>query len=142
MNLPPAARPIVRTYLVLSAMFNASLALIWGVNTLFLMSAGLSIFQVMLVNATFSLGQFVFEVPTGVVADTIGRRASLLLCLATVLVGTLAYLAAACSARSTSTCPTSSARRSSSRRSWWPRRRCTRSALPRVRCACASCPRR
>jgi MFS family permease len=94
-NLPDAARPIVRTYLVLSAMFNASLALIWGVNTLFLMSAGLSIFQVMLVNATFSLGQFVFEVPTGVVADTIGRRASLLLCLATVLLGTLAYLAAA-----------------------------------------------
>ena len=95
MNLPDAARPIVRTYLVMSAMFNASLALIWGVNTLFLMSAGLSIFQVMLVNATFSLGQFVFEVPTGVVADTIGRRASLLLCLATVLLGTLAYLAAA-----------------------------------------------
>jgi MFS family permease len=76
-------------------MFNASLALIWGVNTLFLMGAGLTIFQVMLVNATFSLGQFVFEVPTGVVADTIGRRASLLLCLVTVLVGTLAYLAAA-----------------------------------------------
>jgi MFS family permease len=94
-NLPDAARPIVRTYLVLSAMFNASLALIWGVNTLFLMSAGLTIFQVMLVNATFSLGQFVFEVPTGVVADTIGRRASLLLCLATVLVATVAYLATA-----------------------------------------------
>jgi MFS family permease len=37
----------------------------------------------------------VFEVPTGVVADTIGRRASLLLCLVTVLVGTLAYLASA-----------------------------------------------
>jgi MFS family permease len=94
-NLPDAARPIVRTYLVLSAMFNASLALIWGVNTLFLMSAGLTIFQVMLVNATFSLGQFVFEVPTGVVADTIGRRASLLWCLATVFVATLAYLATA-----------------------------------------------
>jgi MFS family permease len=94
-SLPDAARPIVKTYLLLSAMFNASLALIWGVNTLFLMSAGLTIFQVMLVNATFSLGQFVFEVPTGVVADTIGRRASLLLCLATVLVATLAYLATA-----------------------------------------------
>ena len=35
----------------MSAMFNASLALIWGVNTLFLMDAGLDIFQVMLVNA-------------------------------------------------------------------------------------------
>jgi MFS family permease len=91
----PSAQQIIRTYLVLTALFNGAMALIWGVNTLFLMSAGLDIFQVMLVNSIFSFGQLVFEVPTGVVADTVGRRASLLLCLVTLLVSTLAYLAIA-----------------------------------------------
>jgi MFS family permease len=91
----PSARQIIATYLVLTALFNGAMALIWGVNTLFLMSAGLDIFQVMLVNSIFSFGQLVFEVPTGVIADTVGRRASLLLCLLTLLVSTLAYLAIA-----------------------------------------------
>src|SRR5262245_6475042 len=49
----------------------------------------------MLVNAAFSFGQFFFEVPTGVVADTLGRRVSLLLCLVTLLGSTLAYVAIA-----------------------------------------------
>jgi len=35
----------------------------------------------------------VFEVPTGVVADTVGRRMSLLLCLVTLFVTTLLYVA-------------------------------------------------
>src|SRR2546422_9944034 len=34
----------------------------------------------------------VFEIPTGVVADTVGRRISLLLCLATLFVTTLLYV--------------------------------------------------
>jgi MFS family permease len=37
----------------------------------------------------------VFEVPTGVIADTVGRRASLLLCLVTLFVTTLLYVATA-----------------------------------------------
>src|SRR2546421_12134301 len=37
----------------------------------------------------------VFEVPTGVVADTVGRRVSLLLCLVTLFVTTLMYVAIA-----------------------------------------------
>jgi len=47
----------------------------------------------MLVNAAFSFAEFVFEVPTGVVADTLGRRVSLLFCLITLLGATLAYVA-------------------------------------------------
>src|SRR5256885_39305 len=50
------------------------------------------IFQVMLTNAAFTLGSMVFEIPTGVVADTVGRRISLLLCLATLFVTTLLYV--------------------------------------------------
>src|SRR2546429_6681166 len=55
------------------------MSLIWGIDTLFKMGAGLDIQQVLLTNAAFTLGSMVFEVPTGVVADTVGRRVSLLL---------------------------------------------------------------
>lgn len=88
----PTPASIIRTYLTITGLLNGALALIWGVNTLFLLGAGLDIFQVMLVNAAFSFGQFVFEIPTGVVADTVGRRVSLLLCLVTLFGSTLAYV--------------------------------------------------
>ena len=87
------AQRIIRTYLTITGLFNGALALIWGVNTLFLLKAGLDIFHVMLVNAAFSFAEFAFEVPTGVVADTLGRRVSLLFCLITLLGATLAYVA-------------------------------------------------
>ena len=95
MSLPlnADAQRIIRTYLTITGLFNGALALIWGVNTLFLLQAGLDIFHVMLVNAAFAFAEFVFEVPTGVVADTLGRRVSLLFCLITLLGSTLAYVA-------------------------------------------------
>src|SRR6266487_2302804 len=52
------------------------MSLIWGIDTLFKMGAG-------------------FEIPTGVVADTLGRRVSLLLCLVTLFTTTLLYVASA-----------------------------------------------
>jgi MFS family permease len=87
------AQRIIRSYLTITGLFTGALALIWGVNTLFLLKAGLDIFHVMLVNAAFSFAQFVFEIPTGVVADTLGRRVSLLFCLVILLGSTLAYVA-------------------------------------------------
>jgi MFS family permease len=86
---------IVRTYLLITGLFNFAASLIWGVDTLFKLHAGLDIFQVMLTNAAFTAGMVVFEIPTGVVADTLGRRVSLILCVATLLVATLLYVATA-----------------------------------------------
>src|SRR5262245_27135293 len=83
---------IIRTYLVVTLLFNLAASLIWGVDTLFKLHAGLDIFQVMLTNAAFTLGMVVFEIPTGVIADTLGRRVSLILCVATLLVSTLLYV--------------------------------------------------
>jgi MFS family permease len=83
---------VVRTYLLITGLFNLAASLIWGVDTLFKLHAGLDIFQVMLTNAAFTLGMVAFEIPTGVVADTLGRRVSLLLCIATLLVSTLLYV--------------------------------------------------
>jgi MFS family permease len=83
---------VVRTYLLITGLFNVAASLIWGVDTLFKLHAGLDIFEVMLTNAAFTLGMVVFEIPTGVVADTLGRRVSLLLCIATLFFSTLLYV--------------------------------------------------
>lgn len=64
---------------------------IWGVNTLFLLDAGLSNFEAFAANAFFSAGMVIFEVPTGVVADTLGRRVSYLLGTLTLAVTTAMY---------------------------------------------------
>ena len=64
-------------------------------NTLFLLGAGLSFFEVFLANAAFSAGMVLFEVPTGVVADTLGRRVSFLLSVTVLAITTLLYVALA-----------------------------------------------
>jgi MFS family permease len=65
---------------------------IWGINTLFLLDAGLSNTEAFTANAFFTVGQVLFEIPTGVVADVRGRRFSFLLGSATLLASTLLYL--------------------------------------------------
>ena len=86
---------IIRTYFVITGLFNFAMSMIWGIDTLFKMGAGLDIQHVLLTNAAFTLGSMVFEIPTGVVADTLGRRVSFLLCLATLFITTLLYVAIA-----------------------------------------------
>jgi len=85
-------RRIIRTYYAIGAATTLAQSLIWGVNTLFLLDVGLDIFEVMVVNAAFTVAQMVFEVPTGIVADTLGRRASYLISCVIILVATLLYL--------------------------------------------------
>jgi MFS family permease len=84
---------VTRTYFAITGLFNLAMSLIWGIDTLFKMHAGLDILEVMLTNAAFTFGMMIFEIPTGVLADTLGRRVSLLLCLVTLFVTTLAYVA-------------------------------------------------
>ncbi len=69
-----------------------SASLIWGINTLFLLDAGLSNTQAFAANAFFTVGSVLFEVPTGVVADVKGRKLSFLLGTATLFASTLLYL--------------------------------------------------
>src|SRR3954463_13156480 len=86
------ARRVQRTYLTLTLLTTLSASFIWGINTLFLLDAGLNNTEAFAANAFFTLGQVVFEVPTGVVADVRGRRFSFILGAATLLVSTLIYL--------------------------------------------------
>ena len=67
-------------------------SLIWGINTIFLLDAGLSNLEAFAANAFFTAGMVLFEVPTGVVADTAGRRVSYLLGTVTLAVSTLLYV--------------------------------------------------
>jgi MFS family permease len=85
-------RSVERTYLLLTLLTTLAASFIWGVNTLFLLDAGLSNAEAFAANAFFSLGQVIFEVPTGVIADTRGRRFSFLLGAATLLASTVLYL--------------------------------------------------
>jgi MFS family permease len=92
---PPSTRRILVGYYALAGLYTLSAAAIWGVNTLFLLDAGLSFFEVFVANAAFSAGMVVFEVPTGVVADTLGRRISFLLSVSVLATTTLLYVALA-----------------------------------------------
>ena len=88
----PTPRSVQRTYLLLTLLTTLATSFIWGINTLFLLDAGLSNVEAFSANAFFALGQVIFEVPTGVVADTRGRRFSFLLGAGTLLLSTLLYL--------------------------------------------------
>jgi MFS family permease len=65
---------------------------IWGINTIFLLDAGLSNLEAFAANAFFTAGMVIFEVPTGIVADTVGRRASYLLGTVTLAATTVLYV--------------------------------------------------
>ncbi|HEX8153156.1 MAG TPA: MFS transporter [Thermoanaerobaculia bacterium] len=86
------SRKIVRIYLVLLLLHTLAASFIWGINTLFLLDAGLSNAQAFAANAFFTAGLVLFEVPTGVIADTRGRRMSYLLGTLTLSIATVAYL--------------------------------------------------
>ena len=80
-------------YLLLLLLHTLAASFIWGINTLFLLDAGLNNAQAFGANAFFTAGMVVFEVPTGIVADTRGRRMSYLLGTFTLAVSTMLYLA-------------------------------------------------
>jgi MFS family permease len=81
-----------RTYYGLTAGTTFAASLIWGINTIFLLDAGLSIFEAFTANAFFTAGMVLFEIPTGIVADSWGRRASFLLGTITLAVTTGLYV--------------------------------------------------
>ncbi len=91
--MPTAARRIQRIYLTLTLGNTLAASFIWGINTLFLLDAGLSNLEAFAANAFFSLGTLLFEIPTGVLADLRGRRTSYLIGLLTLSASTLLYLA-------------------------------------------------
>src|SRR4029077_5342108 len=91
-GLMPTPRSIQRTYLVLLLGNTLAASLIWGINTIFLLNAGLSNLEAFAANAFFTAGMVLFEVPTGVVADSVGRRESYVAGTLTLALSTLLYV--------------------------------------------------
>jgi MFS family permease len=88
----PTPRSIQRIYLLLLLGNTLAASFIWGINTIFLLDAGLNNLEAFAANAFFTAGMVIFEVPTGIVADTVGRRASYLLGTITLTATTLLYV--------------------------------------------------
>ena len=88
----PTPASIQRIYLTLLLGNTLAASFIWGINTIFLLDAGLSNLEAFAANAFFTVGMVIFEVPTGIVADTIGRRVSYLLGTVTLAATTLLYV--------------------------------------------------
>lgn len=87
----PAARRVQGVYLILLLGNTLAASFIWGINTLFLLDAGLTNYEAFAANAFFTAGMVIFEIPTGVVADTVGRKASYLLGTVTLSLTTALY---------------------------------------------------
>lgn len=71
-------------YYLLTFLIDFPISLIFVTYSLFLLSKGLDLFQISLVNAVFMLTIFLLEIPTGAFADNFGRRKS-------VIVGNLLF---------------------------------------------------
>jgi MFS family permease len=90
--MPATPASIQRIYLTLLLGNTLAASFIWGINTIFLLDAGLSNLEAFAANAFFTAGMVIFEVPTGIVADTVGRRVSYLLGTVTLAATTLLYV--------------------------------------------------
>lgn len=69
-------RDVKTVYYFLTVMRDLTVGYVSATHALFLLSNGLTILQMNLVNTVFMMGTFVFEIPTGAYADFFGRKRS------------------------------------------------------------------
>ncbi len=79
MNATHPASTSKNTYYILTFLTDFATNLSATIYVLFLLSKGLDLFQVNLVNFAFMAGIFFFEIPTGAYADSFGRRRAIIL---------------------------------------------------------------
>src|SRR5437899_13107304 len=78
-----AMTPTERTFYLLAGGYSLAQFFLAPVYPLFLLSRGLDLLEINLILAIYLITVFVFEVPTGALADTAGRRFSFVLGCAT-----------------------------------------------------------
>lgn len=78
-------------YYLLTFLINFSGTITYATYVLFLLSNGLDLFQVMLVNFSFVTGSFILEIPTGAYADYFGRKKSVVLSNLFMMLALLIY---------------------------------------------------
>lgn len=63
-----------RQFILLETVFFLHTGIIGAVYTLYLLSLGLSIFEANMISAMFNVSSIVFEVPSGAMCDSVGKR--------------------------------------------------------------------
>lgn len=68
-----------KKFILLETVFYLHTGIIGAVYTLYLISLGLSIFQANLISTIFNVASIIFEVPSGAMCDSIGKRKTAIL---------------------------------------------------------------
>ena len=85
-------RQVQRTYYLIISLFWLAVALPSAIGVLILQSRGMTLAQIGVLLGAYSLTIVLLEVPTGGLADTIGRKQVAILAYACTALGVLAYL--------------------------------------------------
>lgn len=86
------AKKIIKSYYLFNFISHLSVGFFFTTYVLFLKEkAGLNEMQINIINSVFFFSVFLFEVPTGSVADILGRKRSLLISLLLSAVGFMVY---------------------------------------------------
>ncbi len=73
---------IIRNYATFMLLEGIALSFFFGTYTLFLFDKGLNLFEINFINFSFMTANFLLEIPTGAIADLIGRKKSVVIGLA------------------------------------------------------------
>lgn len=72
-------KKIIRNYGIFMLFQGLAISFFFGTYQLFLVEKGLSLLEINLLNSCFMLANFLFEIPTGVIADFFGRKRSVII---------------------------------------------------------------
>lgn len=81
-----------RQFILLETVFFLHTGIIGAVYTLYLLSLGLSLFEANAISAIFNITSIVFEVPSGAMCDSIGKRKTSLLAGITLFLAMFCFL--------------------------------------------------
>lgn len=70
---------IIRNYTIFSLVFGLGMSFFNGTYQLFLVDKGFDLLEINLINLSFMIFSFLFEVPTGLIADFFGRKVSVII---------------------------------------------------------------
>lgn len=82
---------IINNYAIFVALEALSISFFFATYQLFLVEKGLSLLEINLLNGGFMLATFLFEIPTGAVADLFGRKRSVIIGLWLFVLSFLIY---------------------------------------------------
>ena len=83
--------PTIRCYLIISLIYRLGISILAAMYVTFLLERGLNLLQANMVNFVFFTTLLIFEVPTGTIADVVGRKKSIVIASLSVAAGMYAY---------------------------------------------------